>query len=161
MPRKATWQSLLLPACCGASARRRQARTGKSSLRRLSFSDVSSPEDLSLSLMGCDLIPFTLAELDVATSGFSDANFLGEGGFGPVYKGFVDDKVCPGLEARPVAVKLLDLDGAQGHKEWLVWAFLQLMGLILITIIFMIMHRNCIVLLLHMILFFSLECCRK
>lgn len=120
MPPKATLRSLLLPACCRASDRRRPARTAKSTLRRLSLPDVSSPEDLSLSLMGCVLIPFTLAELQVATGGFSDANFLGEGGFGPVYKGFVDDKVRAGLEARPVAVKLLDLDGAQGHKEWLV-----------------------------------------
>jgi serine/threonine protein kinase len=44
---------------------------------------------------------------------------LGEGGVGPVYKGFIDDKIRPGLEAQPVAVKLLDLDGSQGHKEWL------------------------------------------
>ena len=48
------------------------------------------------------------------------SNLLGEGGFGPVYKGFIDDKLRPGLEAQPVAVKLLDLDGLQGHREWLV-----------------------------------------
>jgi len=45
---------------------------------------------------------------------------LGEGGFGPVYKGFVDDKLRPGLKAQTVAVKRLDLDGLQGHREWLV-----------------------------------------
>lgn len=37
-----------------------------------------------------------------------------------MHKGFIDDKLRPGLEAQPVAVKLLDLDGSQGHKEWLV-----------------------------------------
>lgn len=37
-----------------------------------------------------------------------------------MYKGFVDDKLRPGLEAQPVAVKVLDLDGKQGHREWLV-----------------------------------------
>ncbi|KAK4396843.1 Serine/threonine-protein kinase RIPK [Sesamum angolense] len=42
-----------------------------------------------------------------------------EGGFGPVHKGFIDDKLRPGLKAQPVAVKLLDLDGSQGHREWL------------------------------------------
>ncbi|KAG1366369.1 serine/threonine-protein kinase RIPK [Cocos nucifera] len=47
------------------------------------------------------------------------SNFLGEGGFGPVYKGFVDEKMKPGLKAQSVAVKLLDLEGVQGHKEWL------------------------------------------
>lgn len=77
-----------------------------------------SPEDLSISLVGSNLYVFTLAELKVATQGFSMSNFLGEGGFGPVYKGFVDDKVKPGLKAHSVAVKLLDLEGMQGHKEW-------------------------------------------
>ncbi|KAI7732860.1 hypothetical protein M8C21_009863, partial [Ambrosia artemisiifolia] len=41
-------------------------------------------------------------------------------GFGPVHKGFIDDKLRPGLiKAQPVAVKLLDLEGLQGHREWL------------------------------------------
>jgi hypothetical protein len=95
------------------------------SIRRLSFSDVSnsgifSPEDLSISLVGSNLYVFTIAELQTATQGFSMSNFIGEGGFGPVYKGYVDEKVKPGLKAQSVAVKLLDLDGVQGHKEWLV-----------------------------------------
>ncbi|MFS8010174.1 putative protein kinase RLK-Pelle-RLCK-VIIa-2 family [Helianthus anomalus] len=35
-------------------------------------------------------------------------------------KGFIDDKLRPRVvEAQPVAVKLLDLDGGQGHNEWL------------------------------------------
>ncbi|KAJ3673644.1 hypothetical protein LUZ60_005636 [Juncus effusus] len=94
------------------------------SIQRLSFSDVSnsdvfSPEDLSISLAGSNLFVFTIMELQTITQGFSMSNFLGEGGFGPVYKGFVDEKFKPGLKAQPVAVKLLDLDGAQGHKEWL------------------------------------------
>ncbi|ONK75097.1 uncharacterized protein A4U43_C03F13290 [Asparagus officinalis] len=118
-PKRTTWHYSLFASCFRASTRRRTTRPEKSAVRRLSFSDVSSPEDLSLSLMGCDLLAFTLGELEMATNGFSDANFLGEGGFGPVYKGVVDEKVRVGLEARPVAVKLLDLDGAQGHKEWL------------------------------------------
>ena len=37
-----------------------------------------------------------------------------------MYKGFVDDKLRPGLKAQPLAVKQLDLDGLQGHREWLV-----------------------------------------
>ncbi|KAG6665046.1 hypothetical protein CIPAW_02G135000 [Carya illinoinensis] len=40
-------------------------------------------------------------------------------GFGRVYKGFIDDKLRPGLESQPVAVKVLDLEGTQGHREWL------------------------------------------
>ncbi|CAN0839407.1 Serine/threonine-protein kinase RIPK, partial [Linum grandiflorum] len=91
---------------------------------RVSISDLSNPsslsEDLSISLAGSNLHVFTLAELKIITQSFSSTNFLGEGGFGPVHKGFIDDKLRPGvLKAQPVAVKLLDLDGLQGHREWL------------------------------------------
>ncbi|CAA6664223.1 unnamed protein product [Spirodela intermedia] len=96
------------------------------SLRRSSFSDASfnggaafSPEDLSLSLVGADLHVFTLAELKTVTQHFSSGHLIGEGGFGPVYKGFVDEKLRPGLKAQQVAVKLLDKEGHQGHREWL------------------------------------------
>ncbi|KAJ1407085.1 Serine-threonine/tyrosine-protein kinase, catalytic domain [Sesbania bispinosa] len=40
-------------------------------------------------------------------------------GFGKVYKGFIDDKLRPTLTPRVVAVKALNLDGKQGHREWL------------------------------------------
>ncbi|KAK6139687.1 hypothetical protein DH2020_026575 [Rehmannia glutinosa] len=94
----------------------------QSSFQRISLSDLSSStlsEDLSISLAGSNLHVFTLQELKVITQNFSSSNFLGEGGFGPVHKGFIDDKLRPGLKAQPVAVKLLDLDGTQGHREWL------------------------------------------
>ncbi|KAJ0090124.1 hypothetical protein Patl1_13746 [Pistacia atlantica] len=95
------------------------------SFQRLSLSDLSNPssrlsaDDLSNSVIGSKLHVFTLAELRIVTANFSRSNMLGEGGFGPVYKGFVDDKMKPGLKAQPVAVKALDLDGLQGHKEWM------------------------------------------
>ncbi|KAL2338793.1 hypothetical protein Fmac_013239 [Flemingia macrophylla] len=100
------------------------ATKGGSSSNRVSITDLSFPgstlsEDLSVSLVGSNLYVFSLAELKIITQGFSSSNFLGEGGFGPVHKGFIDDKLRPGLEPQPVAVKLLDLDGSQGHKEWL------------------------------------------
>ncbi|KAL3635622.1 hypothetical protein CASFOL_020169 [Castilleja foliolosa] len=75
-------------------------------------------EDLSISLAGSNIV-FILQELKVITQSFSSNNFLGEGGFGPVHKGFIDDRPRPGFKAQPVAVKLLDLDGSQGHREWL------------------------------------------
>lgn len=94
------------------------------SFRRLWLSDFSNSSsvisDLSSSLLGSNLHIFTLKELTVITQNHSKSNYLGEGGFGPVYKGFIDDKLRPGLEAQPVAVKVLDLDGKQGHMEWLV-----------------------------------------
>ncbi|KAL2229155.1 serine/threonine-protein kinase RIPK [Sesamum indicum] len=92
------------------------------SFQGISLSDFSSStlsEDLSISLAGSNLHVFTLQELKLITQNFSSTNFLGQGGFGPVHKGFIDDKMRPGLKAQPVAVKLLDLDGAQGHREWL------------------------------------------
>lgn len=95
--------------------------------KRLSLSDISDPsspmsvmDDLSNPFTSQKLRVFTLSELRVITHNFSRSNMLGEGGFGPVYKGFIDDKVKPGLEAQPVAVKALDLHGHQGHREWLV-----------------------------------------
>jgi serine/threonine protein kinase len=99
--------------------------TKQKSFLGLSILDISNPssttlsEDLSISLAGSDLHVFSQSELKVITQSFSSSNFLGEGGFGPVHKGFVDDKLRPGLKAQPVAVKLLDLDGLQGHREWL------------------------------------------
>ena len=96
-------------------------------IKRLSLSDISDPsspmsvmDDLSNSFTSQKLRMFTLSELRVITHNFSRSNMLGEGGFGPVYKGFIDDKVKPGLEAQSVAVKALDLHGHQGHREWLV-----------------------------------------
>ncbi|XBI41071.1 hypothetical protein VPH35_125571 [Triticum aestivum] len=111
----------------GPGPRKREsssAAVGAGVGQRLSFTDVmsmsaASEQELSVSLVGSNLHVFTVAELKAATQGFLDDNFLGEGGFGPVYKGAVDDKVKPGLKAQPIAVKLWDPQGAQGHKEWL------------------------------------------
>ncbi|KAM3275322.1 hypothetical protein ACQJBY_043961 [Aegilops geniculata] len=98
--------------------------SSRMSFKSLSSSGTLSPEDLSITLSGSNLHAFTYAELRKATGSFSRANYLGCGGFGPVYKGAVDDKLRPGLAAQPVAVKYLDLDcGTQGHKEWLAEVF--------------------------------------
>lgn len=98
----------------------------QTSIQRLSFSDLSNPgspryaEDLSISL-GSNICVFTTNELRSITNNYSSSYLLGEGGFGPVYKGFIDEKMRPGvLRPQTVAVKLLDLEGLQGHREWLV-----------------------------------------
>ncbi|TVU47473.1 hypothetical protein EJB05_07076, partial [Eragrostis curvula] len=54
----------------------------------------------------------TYEELYSATDGFRADLFLGEGGFGPVYKGFLDS-------INQVAIKSLNLQGSQGDKEFL------------------------------------------
>ncbi|KAI9190968.1 hypothetical protein LWI28_001537 [Acer negundo] len=129
--KKVSWIRSMVPACCGLIQEEEQLpqkkgfATKQSSFQRLSFLDLSNPsstmlsEDLSISLAGSNLHVFTLAELKVVTQNFSSSNLLGEGGFGPVHKGFIDDNLRFGLKAQPVAVKLLDLEGLQGHREWL------------------------------------------
>lgn len=53
----------------------------------------------------------TYDELAVATNGFSDANLLGEGGFGYVHKGFLP---C----GKEIAVKQLKEGSNQGEREF-------------------------------------------
>ncbi|KAG9143483.1 hypothetical protein Leryth_016497, partial [Lithospermum erythrorhizon] len=57
---------------------------------------------------------FTFAELVNATQNFNDRNFLGQGGFGKVYKGHLSDT------GEVVAIKQLDLQGLQGAREFVV-----------------------------------------
>ncbi|KAL3621538.1 hypothetical protein CASFOL_036450 [Castilleja foliolosa] len=64
---------------------------------------------------------FTLAELKSATSNFRPDMVVGEGGFGRVFKGYVDEKTyAPSVVGvgLPVAVKKSDLESEQGLKEW-------------------------------------------
>ncbi|KAL8536273.1 hypothetical protein ACS0TY_011774 [Phlomoides rotata] len=55
---------------------------------------------------------FSLAEIQSATDNFHDAFVIGKGGFGKVYKGFIDN----GREA--VAIKQLKPDSKQGKREF-------------------------------------------
>ncbi|XP_057534143.1 inactive protein kinase SELMODRAFT_444075-like [Amaranthus tricolor] len=54
---------------------------------------------------------FSYAELELATSGFSESNFLAEGGFGSVHRG-----ILPGGQA--IAVKQHKLASSQGDVEF-------------------------------------------
>ncbi|RVX02516.1 putative LRR receptor-like serine/threonine-protein kinase [Vitis vinifera] len=64
-------------------------------------------------LLGMDARPYTFsyAELKNATGDFSPSNKLGEGGFGPVYKGTLSD-------GRVVAVKQLSVSSHQGKNQF-------------------------------------------
>lgn len=66
---------------------------------------------------------FFFNELKTATWNFHPHNKLGEGGFGSVFKGWIDDNSF--TNAKPgtgtlIAVKCVNPGGFQGHKEWLV-----------------------------------------
>ncbi|KAG7013166.1 putative serine/threonine-protein kinase PIX7 [Cucurbita argyrosperma subsp. argyrosperma] len=66
---------------------------------------------------------FSFNDLKLATRNFRPESLLGEGGFGCVFKGWVEENgtapVKPGT-GLTVAVKTLNHDGLQGHKEWMV-----------------------------------------
>jgi hypothetical protein len=98
--------------------------TSRISLSSLGSSGTLTPEDLSVTLSGSNLHAFTYAELRSITGGFSRANYLGCGGFGPVYKGRVEAGAETGPDTQAVAVKYLDPEcGTQGHREWLAEVF--------------------------------------
>jgi hypothetical protein len=88
------------------------------------LSDPSTPRNFEDSrknaLLYTHVIAFTLYELETITKSFRSDYILGEGGFGTVYKGYIDENVRVGLKSLPVAVKVLNKEGLQGHREWLV-----------------------------------------
>ncbi|XP_020205589.1 receptor-like cytoplasmic kinase 176 [Cajanus cajan] len=73
-------------------------------------------------LQSSNLKSFSYNELRAATRNFRPDSVLGEGGFGSVFKGWIDEHSLaatkPGI-GMIVAVKRLNQDGFQGHKEWL------------------------------------------
>ncbi|XP_062106675.1 serine/threonine-protein kinase PBL34-like [Humulus lupulus] len=76
-------------------------------------------EELKIS---SQLRKFNFNELKSATRGFRSESLLGEGGFGCVYKGWISEGGTAPVKAGmgiPVAVKTLNHDGLQGHREWL------------------------------------------
>ncbi|KAL7203948.1 hypothetical protein ACSBR2_017080 [Camellia fascicularis] len=74
-----------------------------------------------------NLIAFSFSELRQATNGFNRLLKIGEGGFGSVFKGSIkaaDGKGDPIV----VAIKMLDRNGFQGHKQWM--AEVQFLGVV-------------------------------
>jgi serine/threonine protein kinase len=55
---------------------------------------------------------FTLLEMERATDGFDESRLIGEGGFGRVYEGILED-------GKRVAVKVLKRDDQQGSREFI------------------------------------------
>ncbi|MCO5586003.1 hypothetical protein L7F22_039940 [Adiantum nelumboides] len=90
--------------------------------------DPDSIDSLAVSKVEQQLVPspqlrqFSFNDLRTATRNFRPDSLLGEGGFGCVFKGWIDEQGT--APARPgtgltVAVKTLNRSGLQGHKEWL------------------------------------------
>ncbi|XP_074310051.1 serine/threonine-protein kinase PBS1 [Silene latifolia] len=73
--------------------------------------ECSAPKDLPDANISAQT--FTFRDLAAATRNFREECFIGEGGFGRVYKGQLDT-------GQVVAVKQLDRNGLQGNREFLV-----------------------------------------
>lgn len=88
-----------------------------------SLATPATPRSEDEILQSSNLKSFSLADLKTATRNFRPDSVLGEGGFGAVFKGWIDEQSF--LAAKPgtglvIAVKRLNQESFQGHKEWLV-----------------------------------------
>ncbi|CAK9220794.1 unnamed protein product [Sphagnum troendelagicum] len=109
-----------------------------------SRSEEENPSSLlSSSRLSSRLREFKYAELKYGTSNFHPQNVLGAGGFGFVYKGVIMTKKLPSSKSSSasagggsgsdyqrleVAIKMLNKNSLQGHKEWL--AEVHFLGLV-------------------------------
>lgn len=104
----------------------RYARDGNDKGNSTSKSSVSTPRTPRTEgeiLQSSNLKNFSYNELKAATRNFRPDSVLGEGGFGSVFKGWIDEQsfavTKPGT-GLVIAVKRLNQEGFQGHREWLV-----------------------------------------
>ncbi|MQM03721.1 hypothetical protein Taro_036514 [Colocasia esculenta] len=104
---------LLTAICCYFSIKMHKSRVGKRRSRKI----VLPPQGLGItSALGSekempDATLFDFKIVKAATSDFNNKNKLGEGGFGPVYKGTF-------LSGQEVAVKRLSKGSKQGYQEF-------------------------------------------
>ncbi|XP_047334019.1 probable serine/threonine-protein kinase PBL3 [Impatiens glandulifera] len=83
---------------------------------------IPSPRSESEILSSTHAKAFSYNELRNATRNFRPDSLLGEGGFGYVFKGWIDEQLLTASRLGSgivVAVKKLKPEGFQGHKEWL------------------------------------------
>ena len=112
--------------CYAGLTSRSASRDGydiSSNSRNSSASIPLTPKSEGEILQSSNLRGFSYSELKAATRNFRPDSVLGEGGFGSVFKGWIDEHLP--AAAKPgtgmiIAVKMLNQDGFQGHKEWLV-----------------------------------------
>ncbi|KAG8635295.1 hypothetical protein MANES_16G018200v8 [Manihot esculenta] len=99
--------------------RKRKKRVKNKSNRRL-FDSINGPhyhkdnfeaDDIQTSRSHTDLAFFNLSTISAATDNFSQANKIGQGGFGSVYKGQLTN-------GKEVAVKRLSKNSGQGAEEF-------------------------------------------
>lgn len=90
------------------------AASASTSTSTLSIND----EEIRIS---SNLQRFSFDELKYVTKNFRSESVIGQGGFGCVYKGWINNTTDGTSRPKiPVAVKKLKHGGLQGHREWLV-----------------------------------------
>ncbi|CAN7082371.1 unnamed protein product [Brassica oleracea var. botrytis] len=103
------------------------ATSSSSAGRRSQFSEAISESsggiitDSGQLLESPNLKVYTFLELSTATKNFRPDSMLGQGGFGKVYRGWIDAKTLLPSKAASgmiVAVKRLNSESVQGYSEW-------------------------------------------
>ncbi|GER31667.1 S-locus lectin protein kinase family protein [Striga asiatica] len=97
---------VVMSVCVGISWKCLANKRGRKRMRDLENTDILSKFNLE------ELPLFEFEVLSRATNEFSDANKLGKGGFGPVYKGVLSN-------GREIAVKRLSKASGQGMEEFM------------------------------------------
>ena len=84
---------------------------------------VPTPWNQDDVLKSSNLKSFAYNDLRIATRNFRPDSVLGEGGFGCVYKGWIDENTFAAETwgtGLAIAVKKLNIEGYQGYEAWLV-----------------------------------------
>ncbi|XAR72012.1 Non-specific serine/threonine protein kinase [Bertholletia excelsa] len=105
------------PLHAGLSSKQ-AGKDGKNSMS----SGLLTPTTEEEILQSSNVKSFSFNVLKTATRNFRPDSVLGQGGFGCVFKGWIDEHTL--TAARPgtgmvIAVKRLNQEGLQGHREWL------------------------------------------
>ncbi|KAI8030765.1 Beclin-1-like protein [Camellia lanceoleosa] len=79
-------------------------------MRRLKLNTLLCTKKIMLTCSEIRYRKYPIKEIEVATDYFSNSLKIGEGGYGPVYKAFLDHT--------PVAIKVLRSEMSQGNKQF-------------------------------------------
>uniref|UniRef100_A0A7N1A7A0 non-specific serine/threonine protein kinase n=1 Tax=Kalanchoe fedtschenkoi TaxID=63787 RepID=A0A7N1A7A0_KALFE len=107
--------------CCFGSKCKNGGEDGKDSNGKIMLLHLA-PRTEGEILESSNLKSLSFNDLRVATRNFRPDSVVGEGGFGCVFKGWINERDL--TAAKPgtgmvIAVKKLNQEGYQGHKEWL------------------------------------------
>ncbi|XP_020690448.1 receptor-like serine/threonine-protein kinase SD1-8 isoform X3 [Dendrobium catenatum] len=91
--------AFIIFSCCGIYTIRKKRKQGHG------YAKGSIRKEMELPV-------FDMSAIEIATNNFSDENKLGQGGFGPVYKGHFED-------GQEIAVKRLSRNSVQGLDEFM------------------------------------------